>query len=183
MDFIGGGAKNYTQFLKFLGDKKLLGSPFQINFPRPIAANGSQNFENMTAANPKAKACNDTDEAFRCACIDCPGSCPELAKVTEQEYCHVGALPCLSFAVIIVYSVFLILLVTAVSGHVAYQKHNQRKSERLQLLQDAALSDDEDEGDMVHNAGMIDRPQRHYKLNTICDNIFNSLEGHAPRIL
>ena len=175
MDFIGSGAKNYTQFLKFLGDKKLLGSPFQINFPRPTAANGTQKFENMTAASPKAKACNDTDEVFRCACVDCPVLCPELAKVTEQEYCHVGALPCLSFVVIIVYSVFLILLVTAVSGHVAYQKHNQRKSERLQLLQDAALSDDEDEGDMVHNAGMIDRPQRHYKLNTICDNIFNSL--------
>ncbi|GMG56246.1 unnamed protein product [Ambrosiozyma monospora] len=34
MDFIGGGAKNYSQFLKFLGDEKpmLGGSPFQINF-------------------------------------------------------------------------------------------------------------------------------------------------------
>lgn len=27
IDFIGGGAKDYTHFLKFLGDKKLLGSP------------------------------------------------------------------------------------------------------------------------------------------------------------
>jgi len=35
MDFIGGGAKNYTQFLKFLGDKKFLGSPFQMDFPPP----------------------------------------------------------------------------------------------------------------------------------------------------
>ena len=32
MDFIGGGAKNYKDFTKFLGDKKLLGSPFQIDF-------------------------------------------------------------------------------------------------------------------------------------------------------
>ncbi len=171
MDFIGGGAKNYTSFLKFLGDKKLLGSPFQINFPRPA----TKSFENMTAMNPTSKACNDTDEAYRCPCVDCPGSCPELAKVKEQEYCHVGALPCLSFAVIIVYCAFLLLLVTAVSGHVAYQQHNRRKSERLQLLQDAALSDDEDEGDMVHNAGMMDRLQRQYKLNTICDNTFNAL--------
>lgn len=171
MDFIGGGAKNYTSFLKFLGDKKLLGSPFQINFPRPA----TKSFENMTAMNPTPKACNDTDEAYRCPCVDCPGSCPELAEVKEQEYCHVGALPCLSFAVIIVYCAFLLLLVTAVSGHVAYQQHNRRKSERLQLLQDAALSDDEDEGDLVHNAGMLDRLQRQYKLNTICDNAFNAL--------
>ncbi len=171
MDFIGGGAKNYTSFLKFLGDEKLLGSPFQINFPRPAVPA----YENMTAEDPTPKACNDTDEAYRCACVDCPGSCPELLEVTEQEYCHVGALPCLSFAVIIVYCGFLLLLVTAVSGHIAYQKHNQRKSERLQLLQDAALSDDEDEGDIVHNAGILDRPHKQYKLNNICDAAFRSL--------
>lgn len=171
MDFIGGGAKNYTSFLKFLGDEKLLGSPFQINFPRPSVPR----YENMTAEDLIPKACNDTDEAYRCACVDCPGSCPELPKVTEQDYCHVGALPCLSFAAIIVYCVLLLLLVTAVSGHVAYQNHNQRKSERLQLLQDAALSDDEDEGDIVHNAGTLDRPYKQYKLNNICDAAFNGL--------
>ena len=177
MTFIGGGAKNYTSFLKFLGDVKPLGSPFQINFPRP----SSKPYEDMIAADPISKACNDTDEAYRCACTDCEASCPKLAKVTEQEYCHVGALPCLSFAVIIVYCVFLLLLVTAVSGHIAYQKHNQRKSERLQLLQDAALSDDEDEGEMVHNAGMIDRPQRQYRLNTICDSAFSHLGRMCAR--
>ena len=171
MDFIGGGAKNYTTFLKFLGDTKPFGSPFQINFPRPA----TEEFEGMRAVDAKPKACNDTDTAFRCACIDCLGSCPELSKVTEQQYCHVGNLPCLSFAVIIVYAVFLSLLVTAVSGHVAYQKHAQRQSERLQLLQDAASSDDEDEVDMVHNAGIIDRPYRNYKLNNICDRAFNVL--------
>ncbi len=177
MGFIGGGAKNYTSFLKFLGDVKPFGSPFQINFPRP----SSKPFEGMTASDSTPKACNDTDEAYRCACTDCEASCPELAKVTEQEYCHVGALPCLSFAVIIVYCVFLLLLVTAVSGHIAYQKHSQRKSERLQLLQDAALSDDEDEGEIVHNAGMIDRPQRQYRLNTICDSAFSHLGRKCAR--
>jgi Niemann-Pick C1 protein len=33
MDLIGGGAKNYTQLLKFLGQERFGGSPFQINFP------------------------------------------------------------------------------------------------------------------------------------------------------
>lgn len=171
MDFIGGGAKDFTSFLKFLGDKKFLGSPFQINFPRP----SSHEFANMTAVGQTPKACNDTDEAYRCACVDCPLVCPELSAVTEHKSCYVGLLPCLSFSVILVYSVFLLLLVAVLSGHIAYQNHNQRKSERLQLLQDAALSDDEDEGDIVQNAGMLDRPQTHYRLNSICDTAFNKL--------
>ena len=177
MDFIGGGAKNYTSFLKFLGDEKFLGSPFQINFPRP----STRDFTNMTASDPKPKACNDTDEAYRCACVDCPGTCPELPKVTAEDSCYVGALPCLSFAVIIIYCVFLLLLITAVSGHVAYQKHSQRKSERLQLLQDAALSDDEDEGDDVRHAGMLEKPQRQYWINTACDNMFSGLGRTCAR--
>jgi Niemann-Pick C1 protein len=177
MDFIGGGAKNYTTFLKFLGDKKFLGSPFQINFPRPAGVE----HDGIKAADSKPKACNDTDEAYRCACVDCPAVCPELPKVTAQEKCHVGALPCLSFSVILIYCVFLVLLVAAVSGHIAYQKHNQRKTERLQLLQDAALSDDEDEGDTVHNAGVLERPQRQYPLNSLFDKAFSELGRKCAR--
>lgn len=176
IDFIGGGAKNYTQFLKFLGDEKLFGSPFQIDFltePREDS--------DMKHAPSSAKACNDTDKAYRCTCIDCPQTCAELEEVHDQEYCKVGKLPCLSFAVIIIYSVSLLLLVTALSGHLAYRKHKQRKSERLHLLQDAALSDDEDEGDVVHNAGMLDRPQRSYYLNQIFDRAFSRLGSFCAR--
>ncbi|KAL8808626.1 MAG: hypothetical protein Q9200_004185 [Gallowayella weberi] len=174
MDFIGGGAKDYVQFLKFLGDTKPFGSPFQINFPR----SSSGDFNNMTAADPSAKACNDADEAYRCACVDCPGSCPDLPKIAEHGECHVGVLPCLSFAVIIVYCVFLLLLVAAVTGHIAYQDHSKRRSERLQLLQDATLSDDEDEGDDVRHAGMLEKPQKQYWINSYCDAAFSKL-GHV----
>lgn len=177
MDFIGGGAKNYTRFLKFLGDKKALGSPFQMNFPRP----NTTEFPDMGSINDTTKQCNDTDPRWRCACVDCPASCPALPEVTEAKTCHVGALPCLSFAVIIIYSVFILLLVIAVSGHVAYQKHSQSKNERLRLLQDLAPSDDEDEGDVVHNAGLLDRPQRHYYLNTVCDRAFSNLGRFCAR--
>jgi Niemann-Pick C1 protein len=53
MDFIGGGAKNFTLFLKFLGDKKFLGSPFQMNFPRPDAAK----YPDMAPMNKTVRSC------------------------------------------------------------------------------------------------------------------------------
>lgn len=172
MTFIGGGAKNYTEFLKFLGDKKALGSPFQINFREEPRGNDNQGMEPVQQT---AKKCNDEDPQFRCRCVDCPAACPELPKVEEVEHCYVGRLPCLSFAVVVIYSIALFLLILAISGHIAYAKHKQRKSERLQLLQDAAPSDDEDEGDLVHNAGLLDRPQRTYYLNQVLDLAFSKL--------
>lgn len=171
MDFIGGGAKNYTQFLKFLGDKKLLGSPFQMNFPRP---NDSE-FPGIDPMDKEAHPCNSSDEKYRCACLDCAGSCAELPAVSETQQCYVGLLPCLSFAVIVIYSIFIGLLCIAVAGHVAYQKHSKHKNERLRLLQDLEPSDDEDEGDIVHNASILDRPTKHYFVNTWCDRMFSRL--------
>lgn len=171
MDFIGGGASNYTLFLKFLGDKKFLGSPFQINFPRP----NEDIFPGMKGMDKHAYPCDTDDEKFRCACLDCGGSCTELPEVQAEKQCYVGMLPCLSFAVIIVYSCFLGLLCTVVAIHVAYQSHSKHKSERMRLLQDTSPSDDEDEGDIVHNVGMLDRPTKHYFVNTWCDRIFSRL--------
>ncbi|KAI9800912.1 MAG: hypothetical protein M1833_003049 [Piccolia ochrophora] len=172
MDLIGGGAKNASEFLKFLGDKRpLLGSPFQINFPPPK----KQEKQAMEPMGDKPKNCSDADPKYRCSCVDCPDVCPDLPEVTDAKTCHVGLLPCLSFAIILVYSIFLLILVGGVSFHVAWMKHSQRKTERLRLLQDAAPSDDEDEGDVVHNAGMLDRPQRHYSLNSILDSAFSRL--------
>ncbi|KAL2217316.1 cholesterol transport protein [Thermoascus aurantiacus ATCC 26904] len=177
MDFIGGGAKNYTQFMKFLGDKKLLGSPFQINFitePRGPDAHG------MRPLSIKPKACNDSDPAFRCSCVDCPDVCPALPEVTEQEYCHVGLLPCLSFAVILIYSIFLSLVV-AVSSYVRYRERRYRKPERVRLLQDPAPSDDEDEGDIVRNGGYLEQPSRNYPLNSVFGAVFSRLGGACAR--
>lgn len=171
MDFIGGGAKNYTSFLAFLGHKSLLGSPFQINFPRPK----EYHEPDMKPQVMTPKKCNDEDEAFRCSCVDCPAVCPELPEVTNARHCHVGLLPCLSFAAILTYSVLLLLLATTVFGHIAWVKHAKRRSERLRLLQDITPSDDEDEGDLVQNAGMYDRPVKHYGLNTVCDRAFGRL--------
>lgn len=174
MDLIGGHAKNYTSFLKYLGDEKFLGSPFQINFPRP----SNYTEDGMKANDIRPKKCNDEDENFRCACVDCAPACPELPDLIEAGSCHVGALPCLSFAAILTYGVVLLLLATAIVGHIAWAKHSKKRSERMRLLQDASPSDDEDEGDIVHNGAMYDRPQRTYWLNSVCDAAFSSL-GYA----
>ncbi|KAF5510660.1 NPC intracellular cholesterol transporter 1-related protein 1 [Colletotrichum siamense] len=172
MDFIGGGAKNYSQLLKFLGDEKIIGSPFQINFPT------SYTEPEMSPREMTPKKCNDEDPNYRCACVDCPSVCPELPAVKRPGECHVGLLPCLSFAAIFTYSILLFSAIAAVVGHVYWRRRARRESERLRLLQDASPSDDEDEGDLVQNGAMFDRPQRYYKINTWCDAAFSKL-GHA----
>lgn len=173
-----GNAKNYTELYAFLGKKSpFFGSPFQINFPDPTG----REKEGMTATNPTSRACNDADARYRCSCVDCPDACPTLPEVASNEECYVGALPCLSFASILVYCIIIAFMVTAVVGHVAYRRHAQRQNERLRLLQDASPSDDEDEGDVVHNAGMLDRPQRNYRINSICGTAFARLGGLCAR--
>lgn len=171
IDFIGGGAKNYTELLKFLGDEKAIGSPFQMNFPPKYKEPG------MGPRDMTPKKCNDEDPNFRCSCVDCPAVCPTLPAVEDAGSCHVGVLPCLSFASIFTYSILLFSLVMAAVGHVAWRRHAQRQSERLHLLQGAEPSDDEDEGDLVRNGAMYDRPQKYYKINTWCDRVFSKL-GH-----
>ncbi|KAK3394932.1 patched family-domain-containing protein [Podospora didyma] len=172
MALIGGGAKNYTQLLKFLGQERFGGSPFQINFPVEYSE------PEMAPKDMTPKKCNDDDPNFRCACIDCPAVCPELPTVEKAGSCHVGALPCLSFASIFTYSVLLFTLAVALVGHVAWRRHAKRKSERLRLLTDATPSDDEDEGDLTQNGAMFDRPQKTYIINTWCDASFSRL-GHV----
>ena len=172
MDFIGGGAKSPNDFLKFLGDEKAIGSPFQINFPTSYSEPG------MAPRDMTPKKCNDEDPNFRCACVDCPAVCPELPPIKKNKSCHVGLLPCLSFASILTYSLLLLSFAGTVVGRVAWRRHTTRRTERLRLLQDAAPSDDEDEGALVHNGMLFDRPQRYYRINTWCDKAFSKL-GHA----
>lgn len=166
MDLIGGGAKNSSEFLKFIGKKSAFGSPFQINFP-PKSELG----EGMLEMRDAPKKCNDEDVAYRCACLDCPGVCPILPVVDELQKCTVGVLPCWSFSVIMIYSVL-----ACVGGSYllwcAVQKHREKKSERLRLLQDTSASDDEEEGSVL-NAGYVDRSlQREYSINSFLDSMF-----------
>ncbi|CAI7623557.1 unnamed protein product [Penicillium pancosmium] len=176
IDFIGGGAKDYPQFLKFLGDKKFLGSPFQINFRTEPRSDD----QGMRPLSIQPKACNDPDRAYRCSCVDCPDVCPELPAVSTEKSCHVGLLPCLSFAVIIIYSSFL-LLVMSLASYVTFKERRFRKPERVRLLQDPAPSDDEDEGEVVHRGGYMEQPQGVYKPNSLLSALFHRIGGASAR--
>ena len=177
IDFIGGGAKDHKQFMKFLGDKKFLGSPFQINYHTEPTGPDPQGMEALSIA---PKACNDPDKNFRCSCVDCPDVCPELPAVSPPKACHVGLIPCLSFAVIIVYSAFL-LFVIALASYVTYKERRFRKPERVRLLQDPTPSDDEDEGEIVRRGGYMERPQGVYKLNSALSALFHRIGGACAR--
>ncbi|KAJ5205162.1 Patched [Penicillium cf. griseofulvum] len=177
IDFIGGGAKDATHFMKFLGDKKFLGSPFQINYHTEPTGSDPQG---MKALSIKPKACNDEDKSFRCSCVDCPEVCPELPAISPQKICHVGLLPCLSFAVILVYSIFL-LFVMALTSYVTYKERRFRKPERVRLLQDPTPSDDEDEGEVMYRGGYMERPQGVYKLNSVLSALFHRIGGACAR--
>ncbi|KAK4190902.1 patched family-domain-containing protein [Podospora australis] len=175
MDLMGGGAKNYTQLLKFLGQERLGGSPFQINFPVEYPEH------DMKPLPMTPKSCGDEDPNFRCACIDCPAICPELPDVEEAGSCRVGPVPCLSFASLLTYLVLLFLAAAAVVGQVAWRKHAKRRRERLSLLAGPADSEDDDEGDLTQNPAMFDRPQKTYIINTWCDTAFSKLGHFAAR--
>lgn len=102
MDLIGGGAKDYRQFLKFLGDEKPLlgGLPFQINFQ--YETDKGEDNEGLVARNGFIRPCDDPD--YKCACSDCPVSCPALPTIRKPaSQCKVGQLHCFSFAVVMVW--------------------------------------------------------------------------------
>ncbi|CEL05486.1 Putative Patched sphingolipid transporter [Aspergillus calidoustus] len=176
IDFIGGGAKNYTQFMKFLGDKKFLGSPFQINYRTEPRADS----QGMKALPIHTKACNDADPAYRCSCVDCPDVCPELSAIQTEKRCHVGLLPCMSFTVILIYSIFL-LAIAGFSSYFTYKEGRYRKPERVRLLQDPNPSDDEDDGDIDHAGGHLEYPHGVYKLNNILETVFSRIGSVCAR--
>lgn len=187
MDLIGGGAKDYKQFLKFLGDKKPLlgGSPFQINFPWPLSNNSSdgpdENLrDNLQRRNDTIFSCSDPN--YRCACSDCPDSCPELAPISSPEGCSVGAIPCLSFGILISYASALVLFVISYSIYIIYKN---RRTSTVRLLEDDEDQEEQEEQDSSHwiiqngygrrllrDANRLSGP---YPLNTVLQRAFSRL--------
>lgn len=138
MDLIGGGAKNYLQFLKFLGDEKPLlgGSPYQINFVYKLPETDS----GLVLRNEPLRDCNDKE--YKCACTDCEESCPKLPHAKDlTKKCTVGVLPCFSFSIIIIWSCMIVLL----GGYHVYLA-KLKKERRRSIAEDS----EDDESTMIN---------------------------------
>ncbi|PPQ77710.1 hypothetical protein CVT25_011145 [Psilocybe cyanescens] len=144
MDIIGGGAQNYSSFLESLGEEKPLGSPFQINFP----LNSPPDIQKL---NKTARNCADDDLSSRCTCIDCPSVCPNIAPVlppNEIPTCHVGNLSCLSFILILTYSLAVLGFLLGYFVQITIRRRRERTYERVALSADAASP-------RVHTRGLV----------------------------
>ncbi|KAF4619859.1 hypothetical protein D9613_005559 [Agrocybe pediades] len=144
MDLIGGGATEYTGFLKFLGDKKPLGSPFQIDFPLSPPPE-------LVSLNQTARNCADNDLASRCTCIDCPSVCPIIPPVAppnQAPSCHVGALSCLSFMLILTYGLAVLGFLVGYIIESTIRRRRERTYERVALSVDAASP-------RIHTRGLV----------------------------
>lgn len=135
MDLIGGGAQNYTDFLKFLGDKKpqLGGSPFQITFKTSIEENDNSN---LTLFETNIRDCNDSDPMFACACSDCPQVCPTLTELPQPNQCVKFNMSCQSFVILMAY-VILSISYFCILTLLRYRNKNKLKNSIL-------LTDDND---------------------------------------
>lgn len=134
MDLIGGGAKNYTGFFKYLGDEKPVGSPFQIDFPRAHPPD-------LALYDPEPRNCFDRDLSSRCTCIDCPDICtilPPLPPSDAASACNIGPISCLTFSLTLIYG----LVVAGFLGILVFRMTRwggkDRKYERVALTTDAA---------------------------------------------
>lgn len=171
MDFIGGGAKSWHEMVSYLGQERpMLGSPFQIDFPviEKVPQQGLVRF------NQSAKLCNDTDPAYRCACVDCDAVCPILPPTPgEEPPCQIGSLYCWSFTMLITYTILLALGLVFLFTKTASIKLYIYKFLGLDIEREGyerlALSEDGDEDENLLDP---DYTPRRYWLNSRLQNWF-----------
>jgi Niemann-Pick C1 protein len=172
MDLIGGGAKDYQAFFAFLGQKRFGGSPFQIDFPTPKTG--------ITPLNISPKSCNDANPLYRCPCVDCPSTCPVLPDLPSDKQCYAGLLPCWSLAMILIYSVGLVIILSAYSARrvFAYNQRPLRLSARSTFLSNhtTGAESDDDEEDSLDGARTGDKfGEGEYLLDSKLHRLFYKL--------
>ncbi|KAI8059658.1 patched family-domain-containing protein [Gongronella butleri] len=183
MDFIGGGADNWLDLVRYMGQKRpLLGSPIQIDFPYT-----PNNTRGMVPFADDPQSCSQGPN--KCACVDCDAACPVLPPTPrDQPECHVGALRCWSFAMITTYAGILVL---AAAWYVLHRPSDRVKRwihrlagqyDRVALTDDTELPENSDEEDELvdddenpADTRLLDDPDhtpRHYWLNSHLQRFF-----------
>lgn len=113
MDLLGGGARDWLSFLRFMGKERFGGSPFGIEYRDPDE--GEE--EGGRALEFVGKRCDGTGLDERCACPDCPGVCTKLPEVKKEgRGCKVGRMSCFSFSLVIIYAGCLVGFSVVVVG-------------------------------------------------------------------
>lgn len=171
MQLIGGGAKSWHEMVTYMGQKRALGSPFQIDFPPLSDGDALQRY------NDDGKACNDTEPGYRCACVDCEAVCPVLEPIpAEAPECVVGSLKCWSFAMVMTYGLIVAVVCALALARkkkvsqwiqrlIGFNLDGRQEGGRGRLYERVALADEEEESE---DANLLDPDQtpRRYWLNS-----------------
>lgn len=165
MELIGGGATNYQEFLQYIGDEKpmLGGSPFQMNF----------DYDSTTAMNISAYPCND--DVYKCACVDCGVSCPELEPLNPPDSCKMWGIQCVSLWLLLGYLACIIILGTVWL--------NSRRSRTKDALRLRLLVDDEEDdvvGDPLTPVRSV-KSLPSYRVNNFLQSWFQKLGYFCAR--
>ncbi|ORY87162.1 patched sphingolipid transporter [Protomyces lactucae-debilis] len=161
MDLIGGGATDGQGFLEFLGQKSIVGSPIQIDFPVDTDAE-------LAEWDPPFRHCNSSDIQSKCACVDCPSVCQSLPELNPPgKTCNIGVMPCLSFSVLFLY---VTSLSAFFAGYAFYLRSRKSfgNTRGLQLHNEQYLSSDE----LDDHSTLSDRHLNTYALNNWLEGIF-----------
>ncbi|KAK4054758.1 niemann-Pick type C- protein 1 [Microbotryomycetes sp. JL201] len=128
-----GSAKTWLAFLRYMGQERALGSPFQINYPNPDDSQlvAPAYFANSTVPFAgKALACSDTDLDARCACPDCPDVCAVLPPIhREKPECKVGSISCFAFSLVIIYAVVLVCFTILIAVDESFKRTSRPDAE------------------------------------------------------
>ncbi|KZS97752.1 multidrug efflux transporter AcrB transmembrane domain-containing protein, partial [Sistotremastrum niveocremeum HHB9708] len=134
LDLMAPGAKDYKGLFAKLGQESVLGSPFQINFPESAA-------QELAPLNLTPRSCTDSALDSRCPCVDCPAVCPTLPDLPppgSESSCSVGSLSCLSFVLVLVYSLATAGFLAGYTLQLTLRKRRERRYQRIALSTDTA---------------------------------------------
>lgn len=168
MDLIGGGATDYLAFLRYMGQERALGSPFQIDFPSPSLS--SLPNASLSAPSPPPAApldlppisCASPDPLQRCACPDCPAVCAALPPVRSpaeraSQRCRVGRMDCFPFALCVAYAAALGTALAAYAARGAGRRWGRGGARGAIHLGAGDGEDSDDEGEVDDARGRDER--------------------------
>ncbi|XP_024370575.1 uncharacterized protein [Physcomitrium patens] len=165
MDFIGGGARNYTEWFTFMGHEAgpyEPGSPFAINFRTDVKEGTS-----VVPINSSVSAC--FDPSLACSCGDCPAAStcaePNPPAPPQNRGCFVRIvgleIRCLTAAMIALYVCLLFVIFGWWWTYYAPEEQLSSEEPLLQNREDSELERPDTDSEILpaQENQVIDRPK------------------------